>query len=221
MSLAPEGYPFIAGLALIAIATWIVAIAGFGGGVTLVIAALFTALTIFNLWFFRDPKRLHPTGAGLVLAPAEGRVIDISEVGEPSFMGQQARKISIFLSIFDVHIQRAPVEGVVSHREYRPGAYKVAWADKASEENEQASVGITTEMGNVLVRQIAGLVARRIITYPSEGDRLERGQKIGLIRFGSRVDLFLPLDWEIICSVGDRTRVGSSVLARHPVEAVG
>ena len=156
----------------------------------------------------------------MVLAPAEGRVIDISEVGEPSFVGQ-ARKISIFLSIFDVHIQRAPVEGVVNHREYRPGAYRVAWADKASEENEQASVGITTEMGNVLVRQIAGLVARRIITYPSEGDRLERGQKIGLIRFGSRVDLFLPLDWEIICSVGDRARVGSSVLARHPVEAIG
>ena len=84
-------------------ATWIAAIAGFGGGVTLTIAALFTALTIFNLWFFRDPKRLHPTGAGLVLAPAEGRVIDISEVGEPSFVGK-ARKISIFLSIFDVHI---------------------------------------------------------------------------------------------------------------------
>jgi len=220
VSLAPEGYPFVAISALMAMATWIISIAGFGGGATEVIAGLFTLLTLFNLWFFRDPNPLHPTEAGLVLAPAEGRVIDISEVGEPSFVGR-ARKISIFLSIFDVHVQRAPVTGVVKHREYRPGAYAVAWADKASDKNEQSSIGITTARGNVLVRQIAGLVARRIVTYPSQGDRLERGQRIGIIRFGSRVDLFLPLDWEVICSVGDRTRVGSSVLARHPVESIG
>ena len=199
---------------------WIAATLGFGGGVTVFFAALFAALTLFNLWFFRDPKRSYPTETGLVLAPAEGRVIDVSEVKEPSFVGQ-ARKISIFLSIFDVHIQRAPVAGIVNHREYRPGTYKIAWKDKASQDNEQASVGITTEAGNVLVRQIAGLVARRIITYPSEGDSVERSQKIGLIRFGSRVDLFLPINWEIICSVGDRTRVGSSILARHPVKASG
>ena len=108
---------------------------------------------------------------------------------------------------------------MVEHRAYRPGAYAVAWADKASDDNEQMSLGIATDHGRVLVRQIAGLVARRIVTYPSEGDRVERGERIGLIRFGSRVDLFLPLGWEVTCSVGDRARVGSTVLARHSVEA--
>jgi phosphatidylserine decarboxylase len=133
-------------------------------------------------------------------------------------MGGPARRISIFLSVFDVHVQRAPVSGTVEHRSYRPGKYAVAWLDKASEDNEQASLGITTPYGRVLVRQIAGLVARRIITDPAEGDRVARGDRIGLIRFGSRVELFLPLDWEITCAVGDRVRVGLTVLARQPAE---
>jgi phosphatidylserine decarboxylase len=104
----------------------------------------------------------------------------------------------------------------VEHRSYKPGAYAVAWLEKASADNEQASLGITTPQGRVLVRQIAGLVARRIVTDPSEGDQVQRGQRIGLIRFGSRVDLFLPLDWEVTCAVGDRAEVGATALARLP-----
>ena len=129
-----------------------------------------------------------------------------------------ATKISIFLSVFDVHVQRAPVSGTVGYKVYRPGAYAVAWADKASEDNEQSSLGISTDHGNVLVKQIAGLVARRIITDPNQGDMVERGARFGLIRFGSRVDLFLPSHWDILCAVGDRVAVGSSPMARMRAE---
>ena len=111
-----------------------------------------------------------------------------------------------------------PVSGVVEHRAYDPGKYLAAWNDKASADNEQSSIGISTPHRKVLVRQIAGLIARRIVSDLSEGDAVVRGDRLGLIRFGSRVDLFIPLDWEVVSSVGDRVRVGSSVLARSPLE---
>jgi phosphatidylserine decarboxylase len=216
---AKEGYPFIgAGLVLAALG-WTGWAVGFGGLFGQVLAAVLTVLALFILWFFRDPERVDPSGKGLVVAPGEGRVILVEEADEPSYLGGPARKISIFLSVFDVHVQRAPVAGTVEHRVYRPGAYAVAWADKASEDNEQASLGIATPHGKVLVRQIAGLVARRIVTYPAEGQSVERGERIGLIRFGSRVDLFLPLEWEVTCAVGDRAVAGRTGLARQPIEA--
>ena len=143
--------------------------------------------------------------------------MSISEVDEPTFMDDPARRITIFLSIFDVHVQRAPVSGLVEHRSYKPGKYLAAWNEKASADNEQSSIGISTPQGKVLVRQIAGLIARRIVSDPSEGDEVAHGTRIGLIRFGSRVDLFIPLDWQLVSSVGDRVRVGSSVLARFPL----
>jgi phosphatidylserine decarboxylase len=152
----------------------------------------------------------------VVVAPGEGRVIEIKELHEPSFLRATARRITIFLSVFDVHVQRAPVSGVVEHKDYKRGKFAVAWLEKASEDNEQASLGIATPHGRVLVRQIAGLVARRIVTDPAEGDLVERGERIGIIRFGSRVDLFVPLEWEITCKVGDRARVGATGLARVP-----
>jgi phosphatidylserine decarboxylase len=215
VSFAPEGYPFAAtGLAL-AGAAWIGVWLTNGGIVWTLAAAALSLLAVFVLWFFRNPKRDLPADASLVVAPGEGRVIGIDEVEEGAFLGAAAHKISIFLSVFDVHVQRAPVGGTVELKTYRPGSYAVAWADKASDDNEQAALGISTPNGRVLVRQIAGLVARRIITDPSEGDVVERGQRIGLIRFGSRVDLFLPRSWEVLCAVGDRARVGATVLARQ------
>jgi phosphatidylserine decarboxylase len=215
MSFAPEGIPFaVAGLAL-AGAAWVgVWLMGAGLGWT-VVASVLSVLALFVLWFFRNPHRALPTDTALVVAPGEGRVIRIEQVDEPSFVGGAAHKISIFLSVFDVHVQRAPVSGTVEMKAYRPGTYAVAWADKASDDNEQATLGIATPNGRVLVRQIAGLVARRIITDPSEGDRVGRGKRIGLIRFGSRVDLFVPHTWEILCAVGDRARVGATVMARQ------
>ena len=216
MKLAREGYPFaVAGL-LLAGTAWLPAMLQRGSEVLLGVAGVFTGLAIFVLWFFRDPSRPLPVGDDLVVAPGEGRVVGIEQVEETSFLGGVAHRISIFLSVFDVHVQRAPVTGTVGHKEYRPGKYAVAWLDKASQDNEQASLGITTPGGRVLVRQIAGLVARRIVTDPSEGDRVERGSRIGLIRFGSRVELFLPVDWEVTCKVGDRAHVGATVLARQP-----
>ena len=218
MKLVPEGYPFVGtGLLLGAIAwMWV----GQAGGVlAMTVAVLVTALALFTLWFFRDPARRAPPDAGVVVAPGEGRVVEIKEMHEPSFLQATARRISIFLSVFDVHVQRAPVSGTVEHRVYRPGKFAVAWLEKASEDNEQASLGFTTPHGRVLVRQIAGLVARRIVTDPAVGDRVERGERIGIIRFGSRVDLFVPLDWELTCAVGDRARVGATPLARVPVRS--
>jgi phosphatidylserine decarboxylase len=211
--LVPEGYPFAGGALTLAVAAWL-GVFLWSGVLPLVAAALFSTLALFVLWFFRDPVRTAPAEADLVVAPGEGRVIEIKEVHEPSFLGSMARRITIFLSVFDVHLQRSPVSGTVEHRDYKPGKFAVAWLEKASEDNEQASLGIATPHGRVLVRQIAGLVARRIVTDHSPGDRVERGERIGIIRFGSRVDLFVPLDWELTCKVGDRARVGATPLAR-------
>jgi len=215
VKLVPEGYPFVGGTLLLAAAAWL-GLVPVSGLIGLLLNAVFSALALFVLWFFRDPISRAPADAAVVVAPGEGRVIDIKEMHEPTFLQATARRITIFLSVFDVHVQRAPVSGVVEHRSYKPGKFAVAWLEKASEDNEQASLGIATAQGKVLVRQIAGLVARRIVTDPHEGDRVERSARIGIIRFGSRVDLFVPLDWEITCKVGDRARVGATALARVP-----
>jgi phosphatidylserine decarboxylase len=219
MRFAREGIPFILGSLALAIAVWAVGAIGWGGTWVRALAVVLALLALFCVWFFRDPQRAIPSDPGLVLAPGEGHVILVEEADEPTYLKGRCRKISIFLSVFDVHVQRAPVTGTVEYRKYKPGKYAVAWLEKASDDNEQASLGIATPSGKVLVKQIAGLVARRIITDPEEGDRVERGHRIGLIRFGSRVDLFFPLEWEVTCKVGDRVRVGVTALARQPTEA--
>ena len=220
MRLAPEGRPFIAGAAVLALGAWaMVLIAGGGADWTLGLASALTGLTALVSWFFRDPPRAGPSDAGLVLSPADGKILDIAEIIEDTFFGGPCRRLTIFLSVFNVHVQRAPVGGDITHRHYRPGAFAVAWKPKASEGNEQASLGFQTSNGRVLVRQIAGLIARRIVTDPNEGDRVARGDRIGIIRFGSRVDLFLPLEWTLECAVGDMVRGGLTPLARLPKEA--
>jgi phosphatidylserine decarboxylase len=219
MHFAREGYPFMLGTAVLAALAWgAVAVTG---SWTIVPASLLTLLTAFVFYFFRDPEREIPSGEGVVISPGDGKIIDIREVDESSFIGGPCRRITIFLSIFNVHVQRAPVSGDVAHREYRPGEFAVAWHPKASEKNEQASLGLIAGGHRVLVRQIAGLIARRIVTYPEQGGQVERGERIGLIRFGSRVDLFMPLDWSLDCAVGDKVAGGSTVLARigDPEEA--
>ncbi len=221
MRFAREGIPFIVGSALLAGLAWLGSATGWGGVWLQGLAGLLTVLALFCVWFFRDPRPVVPSDPGLVLAPGQGRVIIVGEADEPTFMKGRCRKITIFLSVFDVHVQRSPVDGTVEHRSYKPGKYAVAWLEKASDDNEQASLGLATPHGRVLVRQIAGLIARRIVTDPIEGQKVGRGERIGLIRFGSRVDLFLPLDWEVTCKVGDRARVGVTVLAHQPVSASG
>ena len=214
---AREGYPFIlAGLIAAALA-W-AAVPAWDARMALPASAL-TVLAGFVCYFFRDPERNAPAENGTVLAPADGKIIDVREVGEPSFFGGRCRRITIFLNVFNVHVQRAPVSGRVVHREYRAGEYAVAWHPKASEVNEQASLGLGAPAGRVLVRQIAGLIARRIVTYPEIGDDVRQGDRIGLIRFGSRVDLFIPHDWPVCCEVNDKVRGGSTVCARFPKRA--
>jgi phosphatidylserine decarboxylase len=220
MRLAPEGRPFIIGTGILALVAWgAVLLAGGSHRWPLVLAGLLTVLTAFVTWFFRDPRRTAPSDDRWVLSPADGKVLDITETVEDTFFRGACRRVTIFLSVFNVHVQKAPTAGVVTHRSYRPGAFAVAWKPKASEDNEQASLGFVTPHGPLLVRQIAGLVARRIVTDPNEGDRVRRGDRIGLIRFGSRVDLFLPLDWPVECAVGDVVRGGSTSVARLPEEA--
>ena len=211
MRFAREGYPFMLGTALAAVLTWVGA--AVVGSWTIVAASLLTLLAAFVFYFFRDPERDLPSGEDSVTSPGDGKIIEIREVDEPSFVKGVCRRITIFLSVFNVHVQRAPVSGDVAHREYRAGEYAVAWHPKASEKNEQSSLGLMARGHRVLVRQIAGLIARRIITYPEQGDHVERGERIGLIRFGSRVDLFIPLDWSLDCAVGDKVAGGSTVLA--------
>ncbi|MEM7415966.1 MAG: phosphatidylserine decarboxylase family protein [Gemmatimonadota bacterium] len=223
--IAPEGWPFVAASALLSAAAYApvslgLVEPGVAYNAAIGLGILFSVATIFVLWFFRNPEPNVPADADLVVAPGQGKVIRIDEVDEDTFVGGPATKISIFLSVFDVHVQRAPVSGVVEQKIYRPGAYAVAWADKASEINEMGSIGVATENGRVLVRQIAGLIARRILTDPEEGDRVERARRFGLIRFGSRVDLFLPRHWEVLCSVGDRVTVGSTPMARQQPEDI-
>lgn len=216
MRFASEGYLFIAAALVLAALGWVVWALGFAGLAGQVLAPVLTILALFTLWFFRDPERSIPTEPGVVVAPGEGRILLVEEADEPTYLGGRARKITIFLSIFDIHVQRSPVTGRVEHKVYKPGKFAMAWLDKASEDNEQASVGITTPHGKVLVRQIAGFIARRIVTYPVVGQDVTRGERIGIIRFGSRVDLFLPLDWEVTCAPGDRAVAGLTVLARQP-----
>ena len=211
--LAREGLPFVAVCAVLVAAALLWARDG-GWGVRSLAPAGFAVLALFVAWFFRDPERRIPGGADVVVSPADGKVMSVEAVDGEDFMAGTATRVTIFLSIFNVHVQRAPMAGRVRHYSYRAGLYLAAWRPEASSANERASLGIETEAGPVLVRQIAGLVARRIVTYPREGDSVGAGDRIGLIRFGSRVDLFVPPDWAVAVQPGDVVRGGETIVAR-------
>jgi phosphatidylserine decarboxylase len=178
------------------------------------IAALATAWVAY---FFRDPDRVTPLREGLIIAPADGRITSIERVRPPQELGlgeELRTRISIFLSVFDVHVNRSPVAGRITRSVYTPGAFLNAELDKASEENERRGLVILMPSGaEIGVVQIAGLIARRIVTFVGEGDTVGVGQRIGLIRFGSRVDVYLPPDGRALVAVGQRTIAGETVLA--------
>lgn len=214
LPLAREGLPFVlvALLVLAAAAAW-AATGGWGGRTAAPVLA--GAGALFVAYFFRDPKRRAPTDDALVVSPADGKVLGVGPADRPSDM-----RIAIFLSIFDVHVQRAPLAGNVRSRKRDKGSYKAAWREDAGKRNERVSLGVLTERGPIVVRQIAGLAARRIVTYPKPGDRLAKGERIGLIRFGSRVELDVPGDWTVSVRAGDRVRGGETVVAQAPPTAV-
>ena len=167
-------------------------------------------LAAFMFYFFRDPDRPLPVGEGIV-SPADGRIVDLRQIEHD---GRPCWKISIFLNIFDVHVNRAPMAGIICSARYTPGKFLVASRPDASVENEQNTVTIDGAGQTVVFKQIAGLIARRIVFTKQVGDRVERGERVGLIKFGSRVDLFLPLDFIPQVAVGDHVQGGSSWIAR-------
>ena len=213
MRFAPEGRPFLAIGALVLVA--FAALAWRRGGGWYLPLVLWIPVAVWLPVFFRDPLREGPRGERLVISPADGLVVSVAEVEEPSYVGGRAIRISIFMSIFDVHVNRHPVSGTVELRDYRSGRFINASLDKASEGNERMSLGIRSSRGRVLVRQIAGLVARRIVTDPVVGAGVRQGERLGMIRFGSRVDTFAAGARPRV-KVGERVKAGLSVLAEWP-----
>jgi phosphatidylserine decarboxylase len=173
------------------------------------------SLTVFGFTtnFFRDPERNTPQGDGIVIAPADGKVIVIKQVREDEFLHSDAWQVSIFMSPLNVHVNRNPISGIVKHTRYVNGKYFAAFEDKASEKNEQMIVGIESKQGGVLFKQIAGFIARRIVCNLKLGDMVKAGERFGMIKFGSRLDIFLPMSTSVCVKVGDIVSAGETVLA--------
>ena len=202
---AKEGFPFIGAAAGITL------IAGVLGWLPVVLAA--AVLTLFVSWFFRNPPRVIPQGAGLVVSPGDGKVLAVEEEFEPRYLKDRAVRISIFLNVFDVHINRIPCEGIIEDVQYQPGLFLVASKPQATLKNEQNALMIkTVEGAKVLCVQVAGLIARRIVWWVSPKDPAVRGERYGLIRFGSRMDMYVPLGTAIRIAVGDRVKGGETIL---------
>jgi phosphatidylserine decarboxylase len=203
-----EGYwfglpPLIPGIVLCVVGRgWV-----FGLGVVLVCLGLF----VFS--FFRNPERSVPDEPGLVVSPADGRVVVVKDEAHEERPG---KRVSIFLAIWNVHINRAPVAGKITRLEYKPGKFLAAWDENASLQNEQNIFTQATEHGEIMYKQIAGLVARRVVSWKKAGEMVGRGERIGLMRFGSRMDIWLPEEAEIAVKVGQNVKGGSSILARMP-----
>jgi phosphatidylserine decarboxylase len=180
------------------------------------LAFLLTLIALWVAYFFRDPERTGERGERVVVSPADGKVVLITEVDEPSFVHGRAARISIFMNVFNVHVNRYPVSGTVRYVHRASGKFLNAAVEQASLENEQSSVGIESGSYRILVRQIAGLIARRIITYSREGEQVEQGDRMGIIRFGSRVDVYVPPGSHLRVAVGALTTAGTTVLAELP-----
>jgi phosphatidylserine decarboxylase len=176
-------------------------------------AILLVCLAIFVFSFFRDPERVIPAEPGAIVSPGDGRVVVVTDEQDA---GRPGKRISIFLAVWNVHVNRAPAAGVITKMEYRPGKFLAAMRERASLENEQNVFTLSTEAGEMVFKQIAGLIARRVVSWKQEGERVARGERIGLVRFGSRVDVWVPKDAEILVKLGENVKGGSSVLARWP-----
>ncbi|MDF1544390.1 MAG: phosphatidylserine decarboxylase family protein [bacterium] len=179
----------------------------------LLISILLSFLTIFTIFFFRDPDRNTPQERLALISPADGKIIGIEELENHEYIGGPATKISIFLSVFDVHVNRVPMDGTVDYVKYNPGQFFAAFEEKASEKNEQTEIGLTVSSGSrVVVKQIAGLIARRIICRLAEGETVRAGERFGMIKFGSRTELFVPADSKIAVKLGDKVAGAASII---------
>lgn len=206
-SMVKEGYTF--GLPLLVL-----------GGVFYLIhlsiaAVVFVLLALFVFSFFRDPERVIPAEAGAVVSPGDGRVVVVTD---EEHEGRPGKRVSIFLAVWNVHVNRSPAAGTITKMEYRPGKFLAAMMERASLENEQNVFTLSADAGEIVFKQIAGLIARRVVSWKKVGEKVARGERIGLVRFGSRVDLWVPKDAEILVKVGENVKGGSSVLARWPAQ---
>jgi phosphatidylserine decarboxylase len=176
---------------------------------------LFLAAFVFS--FFRNPDRVIPAEPGSIVSPGDGRVVVVQD---EEYAGKPGKRVSIFLAVWNVHVNRAPAAGQITKMEYRPGKFQAAMRASASSENEQNIFTLATDAGELVFKQIAGLIARRVVSWKKAGDTVARGERIGLVRFGSRVDLWVPSEAEILVKVGQNVKGGSSVLASWPVPKV-
>ncbi len=215
MSFAREGLPFIVIAALLAAGGYAWALNRRSWPLWL-LAFVLTLLALWVAYFFRDPEREGERGDQIVIAPADGRIVQIAEVDEQTMLKGKAVRVSIFMNVFNVHVNRYPVTGKVFATQYNPGLFLNAAADKASLDNEQSTVGIEMGKHKILVRQIAGLIARRIVTYSKVGDSAKQGDRYGLIRFGSRVDVFMPVGTTVRVKLDQLTSAGVTVLGDLP-----
>lgn len=200
-----ESLPFIAIFLLLSAVFYII---------SPVISMIFLAFLLLIIYFFRDPERVIPQSDELIISPADGHVSGVHEISEDKFINDKANKISIFLSVFDVHITRSPVEGEINFIKCKQGKFLPAFLKEASSDNTSTSVAIESKYGKVFVKQIAGLIARKIISFVSEKEKLQKGQKLGLIMFGSCTEVILPATAEIIIRKGQKVKAGETVLAK-------
>lgn len=177
----------------------------------LVAAIMLVCLGLFVFSFFRDPERSIPSEPGAIVSPADGRVVVVTD---EEFDGRPGKRLSIFLAIWNVHVNRSPAAGFIRNLEYKPGKFLAAMREQASLQNEQNVFSLSTDAGEMVFKQIAGLIARRVVSWKKAGERVARGERIGLVRFGSRADVWLPKEAEIVAKVGDHVKGGSSVLAK-------
>ena len=194
-------------LAAIGVAVWFV---------SAWLSLIFLALFLFTIAFFRDPNRPVPAGPNLIVAPADGRVRDIVDLDEKEILKTKTRRVGIFLSIFDVHTNRAPIDGRIVYRQHHAGLCLDARDPNCSEKNEAMTWAFENPRGVIVVRQLTGAIARRIVAWANVGDELKKGERFGMIRFGSRTELYLPLDAEVLVKTGDHVSGGSTVIARLP-----
>ena len=175
-----------------------------------IVATVLACLALFVFSFFRDPERAIPSEPGAIVSPGDGRVVVVTD---EDYAGLPGKRISIFLAVWNVHVNRAPAAGIITKMEYRPGKFLAAMRERASMENEQNVFTLSTDAGEMVFKQIAGLIARRVVSWKKAGERVARGERIGLVRFGSRVDVWVPRDADILVRVGENVKGGSSVLA--------
>lgn len=204
-------------ITLVLLSLLLIAISFFinNGWIKYTILIIGVGFLLFNINFFRDPNRTPPKEKNVIVSTADGEIISIKEIFEKRFINDYATQISIFMSAFNVHVNRIPIDGTIDYLNYVKGDYLIAFHEKADLRNERTEIGITSKYGKVLFTQVAGFVARRIVFDIKLGDSVKTGQKFGMIKFGSRSDVIVPKDWKIKVKLGDKVKAGETILFEH------